>query len=68
MKHIMLGFLHADQNAQMLINFVLHLLKRELWKQRNLVKCENCIICENSFFNNFETNWHLAVSFLTIPL
>ena len=27
LKHLILGFLHADQNIQTLINFVLHLLK-----------------------------------------
>ena len=30
LKHLILGFLHADQNIQTLINFVSHLLKCEL--------------------------------------
>ena len=67
LKHIILGFLHADQNIQTLINFVLHLLKWELWKQRNLVKFENRIICENRPFEQFRNKLNLAVSFLTKP-
>ena len=54
LKHLILGFLHADQNIQTLINFVLHLFKCELWKRRNLVKFENRIICENRLFEQFQ--------------
>ena len=67
MKHIILGFLHADQNTQTVNNFVLHLLKWELWKQRNLVKFENRIICENRLSEQYRNNidrvkriWYLS--------
>ena len=64
MKHIILGFLHADQNIQTLISFVLHVFKMELWKQRNLVKFENRIICENRLFEQFRNKLISCSQFL----
>ena len=64
LKHLILGFLHADQNIQTLMIFVLHLLKWELWKQRNLVKFENRIICENRLFEQFRNKLKSCSQFL----
>ena len=64
LKHLILGFLHADQNIQTLINFVLPLLKWELWKQRNFVKFENRIICENRLFEQFRNKLKSCSQFL----
>ena len=64
LKHLILGFLHADQTIQTLINFVLPLLKWELWKQRNLVKFENRIICENRLFEQFRNKLKSCSQFL----
>ena len=60
MKHMILGFLHADQNTQTLINFVLHLLKWELW----IVKFENRIICDNRLFEQFRNKLISCSQFL----
>ena len=62
MKHIILGFLQA-QNTQTLINFVLYLLKWELWK-RNLVKFVNRIICENRRYEQFRNKLISCSQFL----
>ena len=53
LKHTILGFPHNNYNIQILVYFVLHLLKWELWKHRNGIKFENRMISENRFFWQF---------------
>ena len=53
LKHIILGFPLDNHKIQILVNFVLHFIKWELWKHRNFVKFENRMISENRLFGNF---------------
>ena len=50
-KHIMLRFPHDKHNILIIVIFVLHLFKSELWKHRNGVKFENGRLSENRLFH-----------------
>ena len=46
-----IGYLHTNKIIRIFVNFVIHVLKWELWKIRNLVKHENQTFTRDQVFN-----------------
>lgn len=40
-QDVIIGFIHESKNIRIFINFILHILKWELWKIRNKIKFEH---------------------------
>ena len=41
LKHLILGFENTDKNVRIYLNTIMHIIKWEVWKIRNLIKYEN---------------------------
>ena len=41
LQHVILGFESSDNNIRIYLNTILHIVKWEVWKIRNLIKYEN---------------------------
>lgn len=39
--HVILGYMHENKSLRIFVNFILHILKWEIWKIRNKIKHEN---------------------------
>ena len=41
LKHVILGFENTQENLRIYLNTIMHIIKWEVWKIRNLIKYEN---------------------------
>lgn len=64
LKNVILGFIHVNTNIETFVNFILHMLKWEIWKQRNLIKFENRNMSRTSLLAQFRNKINASGQFL----
>ena len=60
----MLGFLHENSHIRKFVNFIIILMKWEIWKLRNKVKYDNRQFSFQQILDCILQKVHTAVSFL----
>ena len=61
---IIIGYLHTNKIIRIFVNFVLHILKWELWKIRNVIKHENRAFTPEQIFNSIVLKIANATQFI----
>ena len=63
-SHLVLGFLHENSHIRKFVNFIIILMKWEIWKLRNKVKYDNRQFSFQQILDCILQKVHTAVSFL----